>query len=227
MLEITFNQIVLYLRPYTSDADVYLQVFKNEDYKSLVEIYQQIYSDNADIIFDCGGNIGFTSIYLKQFFPNANFVVIEPFIDNIEILKLNFDLNKINNAEIIRGGVWNRNCNLQIKRDFRDGKEWSIVLNETNSLKNIISGISISDLISKYTCIDILKIDIEGSEKILFQDLEYCASFLKKVKCIAIEIHDEFDCRELIYQRLIGNNFFYFDILDLTIGINKNYMQIK
>ena len=37
-------------------------------------------------------------------------------------------------------------------------------------------------------------------------------SFLKIVKILAIEIHDEFNIREVINEILISNNFIIFDI---------------
>ena len=45
---------------------------------------------------------------------------------------------------------------------------------------------------------------------------------LKKFRIIAIEIHDEFNCREAIYKILEDHNFTYFDDKELTIGVNQN-----
>ena len=125
----------------------------------------------------------------------------------------------------MHGGVWNKNTPLLINRNFRDGKEWSIRLIENvEENNNTISGFCLSSIINKMpTMIDILKIDIEGAEKELFNDETYVASFLQKVKCIAIEIHDEFNCRNNIYQLLQKNNFFHFNSNELTIGLNKSY----
>jgi hypothetical protein len=39
-----------------------------------------------------------------------------------------------------------------------------------------------------------------------------------------MEIHDEFNCRNTIYEILKENNFFYYDIQDMTIAINKKFI---
>jgi FkbM family methyltransferase len=214
----------VYLRPFTSDKDVYLQVFVNEDYKSVISIYEQIFKKQPIKIIDCGSNIGLTTVYFKEKYPKAEFLAIEPFADNISMMKLNFEVNNINKTGIIEGGVWNKTEKLFLNRDFRDGKEWSISVGTPNGSGGEIQAFSVLDIINQKGDIDILKIDIEGSEKQLFADIEYAKKFLQKVKCVAIEIHDEFDCRESIYQAFRQSNFFYFDISDTTIAINRSYM---
>lgn len=74
----------------------------------------------------------------------------------------------------------------------------------------------------KYNLIDILKIDIEGSEKQLFNDQRTAALFLVKTKYIAIEIHDEVCDRNVINDCLSQNNFSFFTSGQVTIGVNNN-----
>jgi len=73
--------------------------------------------------------------------------------------------------------------------------------------------------------IDILKIDVEGAEKVLFEDIKYATQFLKKVKFIAIEIHDELDLRTKIYHAFRINNYFYYNSGELTIAVNRSFMK--
>lgn len=216
---------VVYLRPHTSDKDVYLQVFVNEDYKSVISIYEQIFKKKPEMIIDCGSNIGLTTVYFKRKYPEAEFLAVEPFVDNISMMQLNFEMNNMKKVEIIEGGIWNTNETLFLNRGFRDGKEWSISIGKfDNSSGTKIQAFSILDIITQKEEIDILKIDVEGAEKQIFADLEYAKKFLQKVKCVAIEIHDEFNCRDSIYQAFKETNFFYFDISDTTIAINRAYM---
>lgn len=100
---------------------------------------------------------------------------------------------------MINGGVWDKNIGLQLNRNFRDGNDWSV--NVTENLSNsLLQGFSIITLMERFQfkIIDILKIDIEGSEKQLFINVNHAAEFLSKTKYISIEIHDEFECREEI-----------------------------
>ncbi len=58
----------------------------------------------------------------------------------------------------------------------------------------------------------------------LFEDTSYANSFLDNVKCIVIEIHDEYNCRDKIYEILKGARFIFWDADDLTVGVNKNFL---
>ncbi len=77
---------------------------------------------------------------------------------------------------------------------------------------------------NNFHTIDILKIDIEGSEKEVLTSPKADVSYLAKTKCVAIEIHDEFDCRESIYEVLRQYNFEFFNSGELTIGINQTLL---
>lgn len=223
LIEFKDKNRTFYIRPFSSDRKVCFQIFHRDEYKSLVNIYNQLFAGPAQLIIDLGANIGLTSIYLSEFYPNASIVAIEPFLESADIAEINLSRHQTK-FKIIRGGAWNKNTSLSLKRDFRDGKEWSINLFE--NINGDIKGYSLFELLNQYKQnIDILKIDIEGGEKILFEDECYVNSFLKNVKCIAIEIHDEFECRETIYKFLKQNGFIYFESGETTIGINKNFIN--
>lgn len=214
------------LRPYSSDAKVFQQIFIQEEYKSVVDIYDQIFGNAPKFLIDCGGNIGLASIYFKIKYPDLSLTLIEPFKENVEMIKLNFEGFGIQNFNLFEGGVWNKDVNLGINRDFRDGREWSISLNEAKGGENQITGFSLLRLMKELGEVtDILKLDVEGAEKELFSEYDYAADILKRVKCIAIEIHDEFHIRDLIYENLRLNNYFFFNTNELTIGINRSFIK--
>ena len=214
----------LYLRPYSSDRNVFLQVLVNREYQVVADIYNQYFRQPARNIVDCGSNIGLTSLYFSRCYPGARFVSVEPVRENIETLKLNFSAAGMTNYKIIEGGVWNEDRMLALNDTFRDGKEWSFNLRESDDSDNGIPAYSLLKIVSDFNePVDILKIDVEGTEKVLFADDTYTDKFLSRVKCVAMEIHDEFNCREQIYHALTKANFFYYDIKDMTIAINRNY----
>lgn len=215
------------LRCYSSDTKVFNQVIENEEYKSVMQMYRQLFSETPRHIFDCGANIGLASIYFHQHYPEAYFTVIEPFPENVSIIKSNFESCAIKNFLLLEGGVWNSNARLSINREFRDGKEWSVSLSAAENGGGDIKGYSLADLVEQSANpVDILKVDIEGAEKLLFEEPVYAKRFLSNVKCIAIEIHDEFNIRDSIYKVLGENNFFYYDTGELTIGINRKYASL-
>ncbi len=218
--------IKLRKRP-SSDLNVFAQIYHYDEYKPLVAVFKKNFPNDLSLnIIDAGCNIGLTSVYLSKFFPNSYFIIIEPDSSNFESIGSNFEMNDVTNAVKIKGGLWSKNANLKLISDFRDQKDWSYRVEETNE-ETDLKAYSIPYLITTYNfdIIDILKIDIEGSEKELFGSLDADVSFLEKTKCIAIEIHDEFDCREMIYAILKKYNFEYFETGDLTIGINQNLIK--
>lgn len=207
----------------SSDLSVFRQVFLDLEYKPLVETFSHYFSPNAHLnIIDAGSNIGLTSLYLSRFFPNARFVCIEPDAGNFDVLSFNLQENRVKQFTPLRAGLWSRNAKLELVHDFRDGKDWSIRVRETENPDGL-EAFSVQHLVSQFGIdkIDILKIDIEGSEKEIFSGEYADVSFLDITKCIAIEIHDEFGCREAIYEKLTAHGFTYFQAGELTIGVNQ------
>lgn len=216
--------IKLRKRP-SSDLNVFAQIYQYGDYKPLVAVFKKNFPNNSSLnIIDAGCNIGLASVYLSTFFPKSNFIIIEPDSSNFESIGYNFEMNDISKAVKIKGGLWSKNANLKLVNDFRDKMDWSIRVEETTE-ETDLKAFSIPYLLQEhdFETIDILKIDIEGSEKEIFSNTD--VSFLEKTKCIAIEIHDEFDCREMIYAILKKYNFDYIESGDLTIGINQNLIK--
>ena len=218
----------VWVRPFSSDLKVYHQIFKEDSYKCVIDIYNQLFQKAPSIVIDCGANIGFASIYFHSHYPDAKYILIEPFHDNIESIKLNTNDSGLLNCKIIEGAIWNTDTQLSLSRDFRDGEEWSIKAIPAQPESQSINGICLKTLVHQQKkIIDILKIDIEGSEVQLFEDKDYAGEFLRQVKCLVIEIHDEFKIREKIYQILIENKFFFYENNELTIALNKSFININ
>jgi len=69
------------LRKNTSDLPTFLQVFIDREYK--------INFDNPKVIFDCGANIGLFAIQIKNEFPDAQVICVEPDPENFNQLQKN------------------------------------------------------------------------------------------------------------------------------------------
>ncbi len=170
----------IHLRTASSDYETFLQVFEQQEYKFP-------YQDNPKVIVDCGANIGFASLYFAQLFPNATIIAVEPEPSNFELLKKN--TASYPNITCINSGIWTKKTALEIV-DQGIG-EWGFMVKECSPEKqDAIPAIGINDIMQDYNLasIDILKIDIEGSEKEVFtaNNLEW----LPKIKMLVTELHD-------------------------------------
>jgi FkbM family methyltransferase len=207
----------------SSDMDVFGQIFGFEEYKPVVASYREHFGniDTLNII-DAGANIGLTSVYFSRFFNAPNIVCVEPEQANFNALEFNLEANGIT-ANNVRGGLWHKNTRLKIVSDFRDRNDWAFRVVETDDA-DALEAYTIPHLMEEYRMpiIDILKIDIEGSEKEIF-GADADVSFLSHVRCIAIEIHDEFNCREQVDAVLKKYNFACYESGELTIGINNDW----
>jgi FkbM family methyltransferase len=170
----------VYLRKNTSDIKTFQQVFHNKEYDLEINF-------EPKVIFDLGANVGLAAIYFKNRFPNATIVAVEPESANYEVMVKNTE--KYSDIHCLKSGVWNKTTNLKIHD--RGYGNWGFITEEVNyEDAETVKAISIDGLMEKYSIqhIDILKIDIESSEKELFD--ENFEKWLPKVKIIVIELHD-------------------------------------
>ena len=187
----------LYLRSNTSDYNTFFQVITSKGYKLPVSI-------EPTTIIDCGANIGLTTVYYKNLYPNSQIIAIEPEKSNYDLLTKNTD--KFDNVTCIQRGIWNKSCYLKIKNE--SAEKWAFQLEETDE-KTDISALSITDIIKQYNLkkIDVLKIDIEGTEKQIF--MNGYEEWLPLVKVLMIELHDNCTsgCSMALFSALNGFNF--------------------
>lgn len=221
-----FSKIIKLRKYPSSDMAVFQQIYGWREYQLVVDNYKKYFKYCPDYhlnIIDAGSNIGLTALFFLEYFNKPNIISVEPEIENFKIL--DFNLNSEYSKIIkINGAVWHSNSKIKIVKDFRDKLDWSFRVEETNSVEGI-QAYTINQLAkdNNFEFIDILKVDIEGSEKQIFNPKLSNLDFLNITKCVAIEIHDEFKCREDIYKLLKDFNFEYYDHAQTTIGINRNF----
>lgn len=217
------------LRLFTSDKAVFKQVIIGNEYMPIIKLIEEKTTNQSiRFIVDAGSNIGLTSIYFKGLFPSAIVISIEPEESNYLHQLQNIKINKLyNNVIVLKKALWiNNTDNLVICNDFRDGRNWSksVKISDENKM-NHVQSITLSDIINIYSkdkIIDLLKIDIEGTEKELFQSKEFIQTISKSVRFLCLEIHDEFNIRDQIRNVFTKNNIEYFETNETTFCYNKN-----
>ena len=226
------QNIVLALRNLpSSDIDVFYQIYVNKEYQPLIDISRKyFFNQKVSVVIDLGGNIGLTSLFLLSEYKKAKLFIVEPEKNNIEMINLNLKIhnNFDNQITISNAAVWSHDTKIKILSDFRDGADWAYRAVESCSDEGTLAYSLISYCkMHNIESIDILKIDIEGTEKIIFEGSDKDLDFLKCTKIIAIEIHEEVCKKNMIHDVLERYGFVVHDQGELTFGYNLNLIDSK
>lgn len=217
---------LFYLRkPFSSDYKVFRQIFNDREYLELANIVDANCKNDKISIIDGGANIGLTTIYLNHFFKSRKkllSILIEPFKDNLDSAKKNMEVQGIDGVYYENAGFHNKKCFLKIDHSYRDGMEWSTQIVEASEETDLTS-VEVAEVMDKYQLedVDVLKLDIEGAERFLFEDEEYAAKFLRRIKVVAIELHREYDVEEKIKSILQKNGFSLIKNMHTFIGTRQ------
>lgn len=170
----------VWLRNLPEDRQILQQIFMREELK--LEL-----CDPPKLIIDGGANIGLSSLYLKLRYPNCSIHAIEPDIDNFRLLEKN--LEGLSNIHCYQRGLWTSNEWLEITNP-EAGHESFIVKECKKESNRAFRGITIPQIMMKtiYDRIDLLKLDIEGSEACLFST--GFEQWLGQVNHILVETHN-------------------------------------
>ena len=198
----------IHIRPSTSDYYVLRDLFEDQEYEQV-----RLFDVPPDAtIVDLGGNIGLSVRWFLTRYPAARITVLEPDRSNLELLKMNC------RDAIAAGQV----TPIQAFAAAVDGKAeidrsdlaWGFKKRDTSS--NVTPQTELIPCLSMRTLlhtggidqIDLLKVDIEGAEKELFED---CRDWIGRVRNIAVETHPPYTVDDL-YAALRRNGW-SFDIL--------------
>jgi FkbM family methyltransferase len=204
----------IFLRKKSSDIPTFDQVFVNAEYDYKINIV-------PEIIIDCGANVGLSTLFFKRKFPSAQIIAIEPEESNYQSLVKNTLAYK--EVTPVKAGVWPKTAMLEVVDEWNFGN-WGFVCKETDvKTDTSVSAISIPDLMKKFNIeeIDLLKIDVEGTELELFSsDYEY---WLPKTKVIMIELHDSYrrGCSKSFFSAIVKYDFSIYQRGENTVCIRN------
>ena len=181
------------LRAETSDYGTMLQVFREKQYSDCEII------DNPKLIVDCGANAGYASMYFLNLFPGAYVIAVEPDAENVRIAQTNLHPYG-GRVQLIHSGIWSHETGLIVCRRYITEAEFFVRECQDNETPTI-QATTVDALLATAPVpeIDILKVDIEGAEGVIFD--EGYQNWLPKVKNILIEIHDK-KCEEAFLRAL-------------------------
>lgn len=139
-------------------------------------------------ILDAGANIGAESVRFLLLYPKAQIVSIELERENFALLQKNTAWAG-GRAHCINGALWHEPAANLMVRDSGEGME-SFQVSTNQQSGQVARGFSLEEIMSlkDWDEIDILKIDVEGAEKKIFEKV--ASGFLSKVRCLIVEPHD-------------------------------------
>jgi FkbM family methyltransferase len=203
----------LVIRPRTTDRFVFEQIFLDGEY-DLPDCIRPAF------IVDAGANVGFASILFANRYPDAMIVALEPEADNYRALVRN--TSEYPQILPMRAALWSKAEPL-----FLDATEDSWSCRVRTPLKGEaggVSGIAMQELLKIHgqSSIDILKMDIEGAEREVFNS--DCHSWLSRTGTLVIELHDHLTpgCSQALDVALAGLPFHRSKRGENTILINHS-----
>lgn len=176
----------------SSDQAVFAQIFNNEEYSCLRGL------KDVSSIIDLGANVGYSSAYFLNVFPNSRVLAVEPDERNVKVCGSNLEPYG-DRALILHGAVWSKCTTVSVSRG---DLEWATQVSpQTANAAQDVPAWDVSTLIemSGGSQVDILKIDIERAELEVFGAT--AKEWLGKVRTICIELHGQ-DCAEAFFKAL-------------------------
>ncbi len=162
------------------DASTYLTLV-NEIF--VEEIYKFQASTNKPIILDCGANIGLATIYFKNLYPDSMIYSYEPDPFIFETLKFNIESFNFKGVSLFNKAISNHDGFCEF---VSDGSLSGMISADSNASLISVKAARLKNILGGFSKIDFLKIDIEGHEDVVMDDI---ADELPKVQYLFLEYH--------------------------------------
>lgn len=160
----------------------------------------------VEYIIDAGAHIGCSSVYYALRFPRARILAVEAEPSNYAQLVIN--TAKLPQIRPLHAAVFHRAGEVVVSNPTSE--PWGFQVGAAAEFADtpsrpLIRAMTVDELIdyAGFPRVDILKLDIEGAEKEIFQaDVR---SWLPRVRCMTVELHDRIKpgCSES-FRRAVG-----------------------
>jgi len=204
----------------SSDRSALKQTIILEGYSNLLSV------KDARTIIDLGANVGYASAFFLSQFPNARVIAVEPDDRNVQLCKENLRAFG-DRATVLHGAVWSETTMLSLDvGHYRDGKEWATQVElPREGCKGDIQAWSVPAILRMIGCksVDILKIDIERAELVVFG--ESAQTWLQNVRNICIELHGD-DCAERFFSSLVDYEYELEQSIDMVVCKNLRHKKL-
>jgi FkbM family methyltransferase len=146
--------------------------------------------NKTPFIIDCGSNIGISILYFKYLYPNCEIIGFEANPYTYEVLQKNVFQNDLKNVKINNLALSNSKSELKFYIDESNygSLTGSINSNRGGKKELIVNADKLSNYINNIDTIDLVKMDVEGAEFNIINDL-FNENLISKVNQYIIEYH--------------------------------------
>ncbi len=167
----------------------------------------------APRILDCGANVGIASLYFKRRYPKGRITAFEPDPNLAEMCRRNLEANGAADIDVQAAAAWTTNGQVEFVAEGSDSGAIASLDPSVQGRTVAVPAVRIRDWL--HEPIDLLKLDIEGSELPVLED---CRDRLVQVRSLFIEVHEFDPARRItgtLFQ-LLADADFVFDLKSLV-----------
>jgi len=183
--------IPLLVRTGTADPNPFRQVFLEQQYADLPLLAPQ-----ATTILDLGANVGYSAIWLAMMFPQATVYAVEPLPENYVRLEKQIQTAgmdaQIKTLEAAISAQDKSGAFFQFEEGFFHTSGSLIADARHHEMVSAVACLSLPSILDRFGLagIDVLKVDVEGTEGELFADPpESFRKIMADCRVVAIEAH--------------------------------------
>jgi FkbM family methyltransferase len=203
----------------TNEIKLFEKKISGVDQSSLNYLYNEIFlkgeyffesQNNEPIIFDCGSNIGMGILFFKTIYPKAKITGFEASPEVFEILNKNVSGMNLMGVEVHHLALYDQNTEITFYTGESNKSLLGSIKSSRGGAKQVqVKARRLSDFLKSYVEVDLIKIDVEGAEWKIMNDLVESGS-LRKSRQYLIEFHlnlpeiEERLCKFLLYFEANG-----------------------
>jgi len=189
-ISIPGTDIPITVRLGSSDINVFQDIF-------ICREYGWKFSAKPQVIVDAGGYTGMSAAFFAHQYPEATIIAIEPDAENFGLLKLN--TARFPNVHPVHAAVWSESGVISLTDPGYGSWGFQVAANpdhatavavdEADPATGLVRAVTFDEIVKEFNLgyIDLLKVDVEGSEKEIFANAE---SWISSVGAICVELHD-------------------------------------
>ena len=185
----TFLNYRVHFSGYSSFRNLFIELFILQQYYFKTE-------EKEPHIIDCGANIGMSVIFFKFLYPDSHILAFEPDEDSFSLLKANIEHNNLGNVTMRNVALSDHKGDIAFYINTSNNSVSTAVGAIFKKEELVIKKVQ-SEILSEFIHqeIDLLKIDVEGFEDVIIQELAG-KDALRLVKNMAVEYHP-YLCRKM------------------------------